>query len=88
MQVAQAQDSSLPLIPVIGNGDIMSWADWNSHQHLISSNLDDPEKRGLTDCAMLARGALVKPWLPKEIKERRDYDISASERLDMLKNFW
>ena len=87
-QVAQAQNTELPLIPVIGNGDIFSYHDWASHQALVSQKLEgDAETLGLCSCAMIGRGALIKPWLPAEIKQQAVLDVSASERLDMLKKF-
>lgn len=58
------------LVP--GNGDIMSWTDFEKHKATYEGILEP--------CAMLARGALIKPWLPTEIKEQRHWDISASER--------
>ena len=89
LDVAKAQSPELPILPVIGNGDILSWDDWDSHRHRLRESMDDSlDSIGLVNCAMLGRGALIKPWLPTEIKEHRHYDISASERLDMLKRFW
>ncbi|CAN0383316.1 unnamed protein product, partial [Scytosiphon promiscuus] len=72
---AASQDAALRPLPVIGNGDILSWKD---HEDRLE------QAKELT-CCMLARGALIKPWLPTEVKEKRDWDISSSERLDIYK---
>ena len=63
-------------VPLIGNGDVYMQSDYYTHmaEHSV-------------DTCMLARGALIKPWLFTEIKERRDWDISSSERFDILKSF-
>ncbi|KAL0422864.1 UNVERIFIED_CONTAM: tRNA-dihydrouridine(47) synthase [NAD(P)(+)]-like [Sesamum latifolium] len=73
-QCARAAPSSLQ---VLGNGDVFSYLDWNSHK------ADCPE---LSTC-MIARGALIKPWIFTEIKEQRHWDISSGERLDILKDY-
>lgn len=87
-QVARSQRPELPQIPVIGNGDIFTYTDY---EEKILDQIDDGDsggnKNNLMPTAMLGRGALIKPWLPTEIKERRHWDISATERLDMLKDF-
>jgi len=75
--VARDQEETNP-VPIIGNGDILSWMHWEEIKSAYPS---------LVDCAMLGRGALIKPWLPTEIKEKRDWDISSSERFDILKDF-
>lgn len=64
-------------LPVLGNGDVFSYVDWNKHLS------DCPE---LASC-MIARGALIKPWIFTEIKEQRHWDITSGERLDILKDY-
>ncbi|KAA8546049.1 hypothetical protein F0562_020500 [Nyssa sinensis] len=64
-------------LQVLGNGDIFSYLDWNKHKS------DCPE---LSSC-MIARGALIKPWIFTEIKEQRHWDISSGERLNILKDY-
>lgn len=70
---AAATDAGIQLV---GNGDIMSWQD---HSRAVS-------EAGVAT-TYVARGALIKPWIFTEIKEQRDWDISASERLDLIKKF-
>uniref|UniRef100_A0A1J3INC6 tRNA-dihydrouridine(47) synthase [NAD(P)(+)] n=1 Tax=Noccaea caerulescens TaxID=107243 RepID=A0A1J3INC6_NOCCA len=66
-----------PDLQVIGNGDVYSYLDWNKHKS------DCPE---LSSC-MIARGALIKPWIFTEIKEQRHWDITSGERLNIFKDF-
>jgi tRNA-dihydrouridine synthase 3 len=65
-------------IPVLGSGDILSYEDFDRVM-----NLDEAAVGG----AMIARGALIKPWIFTEIKERRHWDISSAERFDILQRF-
>ncbi|XP_030510812.2 tRNA-dihydrouridine(47) synthase [NAD(P)(+)]-like isoform X1 [Cannabis sativa] len=75
--VYQCANKAPDTLHVLGNGDIFSYLDWNKRK------VDCPK---LSTC-MIARGALVKPWLFTEIKEQRHWDISSGERLDILKKF-
>ncbi|KJE91915.1 tRNA-dihydrouridine synthase 3 [Capsaspora owczarzaki ATCC 30864] len=80
------RNSSVIFLPVLvpadsnsllsGNGDIMSYQEAMEHR-------EKTKVSGL----MLARGALIKPWVFTEIKESRTWDISSGERFDMLKKF-
>lgn len=64
-------------LQVLGNGDIFSYVDWNKHKAECSE---------LSSC-MIARGALIKPWVFTEIKEQRHWDITSGERFNILKDY-
>lgn len=65
---------TVPTIPIFGGGDCYS----------SESYWDAVESTGV-DGVMVARGALIKPWIFTEIKERREWDISSRERLEMIR---
>jgi len=69
--------STSPAYICPGNGDIFSYADYEKHMTA------DSHLAGV----MVARGALIKPWVFTEIKERKIWDISSRERFDILKDF-
>ncbi|CAG10807.1 unnamed protein product [Tetraodon nigroviridis] len=62
-------------VPLFGNGDILSYEDAMMAKETGVSGI------------MIARGALIKPWIFTEIKEKRHWDISSGERLDILRDF-
>ena len=51
-------------VPVFGNGDVMNYEEYNTAL-----------EKGKVSGIMLARGALIKPWIFTEIKEQRHWDI-------------
>ena len=63
-------------LPLVGNGDVFGWADYARRM-----------RSGHLATCMIGRGALVKPWVFTEIKERRVWDISATERLAYFDRF-
>jgi tRNA-dihydrouridine synthase 3 len=60
----------------VGNGDCYSHVDYYDH-------ID----RAGVDSVMLARGALIKPWLFEEIQAGQYLDKSATERLGYIEKF-
>ncbi|EGN92171.1 hypothetical protein SERLA73DRAFT_127726 [Serpula lacrymans var. lacrymans S7.3] len=67
------KDEDLPPIPIFGGGDCFSAQDY-------WSNVEETGVDGI----MVGRGALIKPWIFTEIKERREWDISSRERLELI----
>ena len=60
----------------LGNGDCYSHVDYNTH-------LEEAK----VDSVMIARGALIKPWIFEEIQVGQYIDKSASERLALVEQY-
>ncbi|KAJ4358350.1 tRNA-dihydrouridine synthase 3 [Didymosphaeria variabile] len=60
----------------IGNGDCYSHVDY--YNHIENAKVDS---------VMVARGALIKPWIFEEIEKGQYLDKSASERLSYVEKF-
>ncbi|TFY52024.1 hypothetical protein EVJ58_g10246 [Rhodofomes roseus] len=71
---AREQDEGLAPVPIFGGGDCFSSQDY-------WEKMDGTGVDGI----MIGRGALIKPWIFTEIKERREWDISSRERLDLVR---
>lgn len=64
-------------IPVIGNGDILNFEDYQKVKEMAPH----------VQSVMIGRGALIKPWIFKEIKEGKAIDMSSQERFEMLQKY-
>ena len=60
----------------VGNGDCYSYQDYDRH-------IEEAQ----VDSVMIARGALIKPWIFEEIEKGQYIDKSASERLSMIEQY-
>lgn len=63
-------------IQFVGNGDVFTHQDWYKAV----------ETKGI-DSVMVARGALIKPWIFEEIQAQQYLDKSSSERLEMMRTY-
>lgn len=61
---------------LIGNGDCFTHEDWYEHT----------ARQGV-DTVMIARGALIKPWIFEEIEAQQYLDKSSTERLRIIEDY-
>ncbi|KAF2430189.1 tRNA-dihydrouridine synthase-like protein 3 [Tothia fuscella] len=77
--IREADGRNLPnggKVYFIGNGDCYSHVDYNDH--FANANVDG---------VMIARGALIKPWIFEEIEHNQYLDKSSSQRLEYIEKF-
>ncbi|KAH8305536.1 hypothetical protein KR018_008910, partial [Drosophila ironensis] len=64
-------------MPVIGNGDILSYEDYLERRTLAPH----------VSSVMIGRGALIKPWIFREIKEQKAWAPSSGQRYELLRKY-
>uniref|UniRef100_A0A1A9V8B6 tRNA-dihydrouridine(47) synthase [NAD(P)(+)] n=1 Tax=Glossina austeni TaxID=7395 RepID=A0A1A9V8B6_GLOAU len=64
-------------IPVVGNGDILSYEDYNEKREIAPH----------VSSVMIGRGALIKPWIFQEIKQQKHWSPTSSERFELLRKY-
>ena len=75
-EVDESKQPASGKVYFIGNGDCYSHTDYELHI-----------REAKVDSVMVARGALVKPWIFEEIEKGQYIDKSASERLSMIEQY-
>jgi len=63
-------------VPVIGNGDVMSWRDARARL-----------ESGACAAVMVGRWALAKPWIFRELAEGRSIEPDPAERLAVVRRY-
>ncbi|CAI4047043.1 tRNA dihydrouridine synthase DUS3 SKDI_12G4270 [Saccharomyces kudriavzevii IFO 1802] len=64
-------------IQFVGNGDVNNFEDWYRY---LEGNTN-------IDSVMVARGALIKPWIFEEVDSQQYLDKTSTERLEILKDY-
>lgn len=63
-------------VPVIGNGDILSWSE--AERRMAESG---------AAAVMVGRWALTKPWIFREFAEKKDLSFGTEERLAVIRRY-
>ncbi|XP_001355747.3 tRNA-dihydrouridine(47) synthase [NAD(P)(+)]-like [Drosophila pseudoobscura] len=64
-------------MPIIGNGDILSYEDYVERRALAPH----------VSSVMIGRGALIKPWIFQEIKQQKAWSPTSTQRFEMLRRY-